>query len=167
MKPSIRFKIALSAVGWLGILALTAGSASAASPKSAIVGPEDQNKQISVTVWLNLHNKATLDDMVKDMYDESSPNYHHFLTKEQYQSQFAPSAEDAAQVRSFLASHNLKVTSTDKMNHFVVAQGRVGDAQAAFNVKINRAMVNGAVHRVTSSEPAVSGSASTDRKSVV
>jgi subtilase family serine protease len=161
MKPSIRFKIALSAVGWLGILALTAGSASAASPKSAIVGPEDQNKQISVTVWLNLHNKATLDDMVKDMYDESSPNYHHFLTKEQYQSQFAPSAEDAAQVRSFLASHNLKVTSTDKMNHFVVAQGRVGDAQAAFNVKINRAMVNGAVHRVTSSEPAVSGSAST------
>lgn len=161
MKPSIRLNVASSAVSWLGVLALTVGSAHAASPKPEVLGPEDQNKQISVTVWLNLHSKATLDDMVKDMYDESSPNYHHFLTKDQYLSQFAPSAADAAQVRSFLASHNLKVTSTDKMNHFVVAQGRVGDAQAAFNVKINRAMVNGAMHRVISSEPAVAGSAST------
>lgn len=161
MTLSIRLKVASSAVSWLGVLALTVGSAHAASPTPAVVGPEDQNKQISVTVWLNLHNKATLDDMVKNMYDESSPNYHHFLTKDQYQSQFAPSAADAAQVRSFLAAHNLKVTSTDKTNHFVVAQGRVGDAQAAFNVKINRATVNGATHRVTSSEPAVIGSAST------
>lgn len=160
MKPSIGLKFASSAVSWVGALALAVGSAYAASPRPAIVGPEDQNRQISVTVWLNLHNKATLDEMVKEMYDESSPNYHHFLSKEQYRSQFAPSAEDAAQVRGFLASHNLKVSSTDKMNHFVVAQGRVADAQAAFNVKINRAMVNGAVHRVTSSEPAVSGSAS-------
>ena len=161
MMPSILLKVASSAVSWLGVLALTVGSAHAAAPTPEVVGPEDQNKQISVTVWLNLHNKATLDDMVSEMYDASSPNYHHFLTKDQYQSQFAPSAQDAAQVRSFLASHNLKVTSTDKTNHFVVAQGRVGDAQAAFNVKINRAMVNGAMHRVTSSEPAVIGSAST------
>ena len=159
MKPSTRLKVASSAVSWLGVLALTAGSAHVASSKPTVVGPEDQNKQVSVTVWLNLHNKATLDDMVKDMYDESSPNYHHFLTKEQYQSQFAPTAEDAGRVRSFLASHNMKVSSTDKMNHFVVAQGRVADAQAAFNVKINRAMVNGVMHRVTASEPTVSGSA--------
>ncbi len=41
----------------------------------------------------------------------------------------------------------MKVSSTDKMNHFVVAQGRVADAQAAFNVKLNRAMVNGVMHR--------------------
>lgn len=161
MKPPIYLKVASSAVSWLGVLALTAGSAHAASPQPEVVGPEDQNKQISVTVWLNLHNKSTLDDMVKDIYDDSSPNYHHFLTKEQYQSQFAPSAADAAQVRSFLTSHNLKVTSTDKANHFVVAQGRVADAQAAFNVKINRAKVNGAMHRVASSEAAVVGSAST------
>jgi subtilase family serine protease len=157
MKPSTRLKVASSVVSWLGVLALTMGSVSAASPRPTVVGPEDQEKQISVTVWLNLHNKAALDDMVKDMYDDSSPNFHHFLTKEQYRAQFAPTAEDTARVRSFLASHNMKVSSTDKMNHYVVARGRVGDAQAAFNVKINRAMVNGTMHRVTSSEPTVSG----------
>ena len=62
-------------------------------------------------------------------------------------------------VRDFLASHNFKVTSTDTNNHFVVAQGRVGDAQAAFNVQINRVMVNGATHRVSKSAASVTGPA--------
>ncbi|MGH8133107.1 MAG: S53 family peptidase [Steroidobacteraceae bacterium] len=160
MKPSTHLDVASSVVTWLGLLALTVGSAFAAAPNLASnMGPEDQNKQISVTVWLNLHNKATLDAMVRDMYDKASPSYHHFLTLAQYQAQFAPTADDAAQVRNFLASHNLRVTTTDKMNHFVVAQGRVADAQTAFNVQIHRAMVSGAVHRVTTSEPSVSGAA--------
>jgi subtilase family serine protease len=160
MKPTTGLKVTVSALACLGAFALAAGSALAASPKQFVsMGPEDQNKQISVTVWLNLHNKATLDAMVREMYDKSSPNYHHFLTREQYRTQFGPTEEDTAQVRSFLASHNLKVTASDKMNHFLVAQGRVADAQSAFNVQINRAMVKGALHRVTSSEPVVSGAA--------
>jgi subtilase family serine protease len=143
---------------WLGVLAPMVGSAFAAPPNQATrLGPEDEDKQIAVTVWLNLHNKATLDAMVQEMYDKSSPNYHHFLTMDQYKQQFAPTAKEAAVVRDFLAAHNMKVTSVDQNNHFVVAQGRVGDAQAAFNVQINRMMVNGEVHRVHASEPSVAG----------
>ncbi len=161
MKPSTQFKVASSVFTWLGAVALTLGSAyAAAASPAANLGPEDQNKQIAVTVWLNLHNKAALDTMVRDMYDKTSPNYHHFLTLAQYRQQFAPSEADATTVKNFLAAHNLHVTSTDKLNHFVVAQGRVGDAQAAFNTQINRAMVNGAVHRVTAATPSVSGPAS-------
>jgi Pro-kumamolisin, activation domain len=55
------------------------------------LGPEDESKQITVTVWLNLHNKAAQDARVQDMYDKSSPNYHHFLIREEYQAEFAPS----------------------------------------------------------------------------
>jgi hypothetical protein len=31
------------------------------------LGPEDASKQITVNVWLNLHNKATLDKLVDQM----------------------------------------------------------------------------------------------------
>jgi subtilase family serine protease len=161
MKPSTRLRGFPFVIACAVVVALAAGSALAAAPSAgAVLGPEDQNKQISVTVWLKLHSQAQLDEMVREMYDKSSANYHQFLTWDQYQAQFAPSAADAAQVKSFLAAHNLKVTATDPMNHFVVAHGRVGDAQSAFNTQINRAMVNGAVHRVTASEPTVSGAAS-------
>ena len=139
----------------LGITSLIAASGFAASPQQVNMGPEDTSKTISVTVWLNLHNKAALDTLVQQMYDKTSPNYHKFVTMKQFKAQFAPTAKDAAMVRSFLASHNMNVMSIDTNNHFVVAQGRVGDAQTAFHTQINRAMVNGVMHRVTTSRPSV------------
>jgi subtilase family serine protease len=139
----------------LGITSLIAASGFAAAPQQVNIGPEDISKTISVTVWLNLHNKAALDTLVQQMYDKTSPNYHKFVTMKQFKAQFAPTAKDAAMVRSFLASHNMNVMSIDTNNHFVVAQGRVGDAQTAFHTQINRAMVNGVMHRVTTSRPSV------------
>lgn len=123
------------------------------------LGPEDPNKQITVTLWLNLSNKPALDALVRQMYDKKSPNYHHFLTMEQYTAQFAPKAEQAAAVRDFLAASNMTVTATDKYNHYVMAKGTVGAAQKAFNVQINRAMLNGAVHRIPSAKASVPGAA--------
>jgi subtilase family serine protease len=123
------------------------------------LGAEDASKEISVTVWLQLRNKAALDSMVRDIYDTNSPNYHHFLTREQYRSQFAPSAQDAGTVRAYLSSNKLNVTSIEKNNHYVTATGKIVDIQRAFNVQINRFMVNGTVHRINMSEASVAGSA--------
>jgi subtilase family serine protease len=144
----------------LGTCALMVSSGLAASSsQSTNLGPEDQSKQISVTVWLNLHNKAALDAMVQGMYDKTSPNYHKFLTMKEFKTQFAPTAKDAATVRDFLTTHNMKVTSIDRNNHFVVAQGSVGDAQTAFQTKINRMMINGVAHHVNATPPAIAGPA--------
>ena len=141
----------------LGILALTAAPGFSASTNNRMktLGPEDASKQISVTVWLNPHNKAGLDAAVEQMYDKGSPSYHKFLTLKEYNTQFAPTAKDAATVRSFLTSHHMKVTSIDRNNHFVIAQGRVGDAQTAFNTKINRVMVDGVARHATTSAPSI------------
>ena len=153
--PQIGVRFTLS----LGSLALIVASGFAATPQATNLGPEDQSKPISVTVWLNLHNKATLDAMVQDMYDKSSPNYHRFLTLSEFKKQFAPTAKEAATVRDYLNAHNMKVTSIDKNNHFVVAQGRVADAQIAFNTKINRTMINGVAHHVNTAPPTITGPA--------
>src|SRR5690242_14092504 len=136
------------------------GSAWSAIPKHATnLGPENQSKQIEVTVWLNLHNKPALDALVKQMYDKDSPNYHHFLTLKDYKAKFGPTAKDAAMVRSFLAANHLTVTSSDKHNHFITARGRVADMQSAFNTQINRVMVNGAMHRANTREASIAGPA--------
>jgi subtilase family serine protease len=144
----------------LGVLALMAGSAFAASADQATnMGPEDALKQISVTVWLNPHNKAALDTAVQQMYDKTSANYHQFLTLKQFNEQFGPTEKEVGVVRDFLAAHNMKVMSTDRNNRFVVAQGKVGDAQTAFNTKINRVMVSGEVHRTITTAASISGPA--------
>ncbi len=147
---------------FLGVLALSLARTAAAAPNQATnigtnMGPEDASKVISVTVWLNLHNRAALDAQVQQMYDKSSPNFHHWLTMAQYKAQFAPTAQDVDTLREFLAAHNLTVTSVGPNNHFVVARGTVADAQLAFNTKINRMMVSGKMRRMAASEPQIEG----------
>ena len=124
---------------------------------SEILGPEDPSKLITVTVWLHQHNKAALDELVRQMYQPGSPNYHHFLTHEQYRSRFAPSAAEAGQVQDYLTAHSFAITSVDKYNHYVVAQGRVSDVQNAFNVQLNRINLKGQVHRVSNASATIPG----------
>jgi subtilase family serine protease len=145
------------------LLALLAGSAFTQSgggssrllAKSRDLGPEDPSKVITVTVWLNQHNKAALDELVRQMYEPGSANYHRWLTREQYKATFAPTAQDEATVRSFLASHNLTVSSVDKYHHYLMARGRITDVQNAFNVQINRYQANGEIHRANVTAPKV------------
>jgi len=147
------------AITLFAALAIPSNKLTAQSGANPNLGPEDTNKQITVTVWLNFSNKAGLDALVRQMYDKSSPNYHRFLTMDQYRAQFAPTADQAGAVRDYLSANNMTVTATDKFNHYVMATGTVGAAQSAFNVQINRAMVNGAVHRVPAAKGTVNGPA--------
>jgi len=101
------------------LLAVPAFAQSASSrtvPNTQTLGPEDASKQITVTVWLKTHNQAAFDKLVREMYQPGSATYHHFLTREQYHSQFAPTAAEAAQVSAYLLAHNFTVTSVDKDN---------------------------------------------------
>ena len=63
---------------------VTADSRSRMLSNAENLGSEDLSKQITVTVWLKHHNQAAFDELVRQMYDKNSPNYHRFLTLEQY-----------------------------------------------------------------------------------
>jgi len=152
----------------LAVLTLLTGSGFSqrptSHPRSMVasgkdLGPEDLSRQITATVWLHQRNKDAFDALVRQMYEKGSPNYHHWLTVAQYNAQFAPSERDAAVVRDFLTAHNLTVTSTEKNNHYVMASGRVSDVQNALNVQIERFSIKGAIQRVPTSEPSITGTA--------
>jgi subtilase family serine protease len=98
------------------LIAAPAFSQSASSrtlPNTQTLGPENQSKQINVTFWLNQHNKAGLDELVRQMYDRNSPNYHHWLTLNEYKTRFAPTAAELSLVRQHLTANNLHVVATD------------------------------------------------------
>jgi len=129
------------------------------SNQRVVLGPEDQAVSLSVTVWLKLHNEATLDALLQQMYDKSSPNYHHWFTMTQWKETFAPTVGDVEAVQKFLGDYHLNVSSVSPNNHSVTAVGRIGDVQKAFNTQINRVMVNGEVHRMVTAEPSINGPA--------
>ena len=122
------------------------------------LGAENPAKAMEVTIWLNLHNRAGLDALAEQVYDRTSPSYHHWL-KAADLARFAPTAEEAGTVRSFFESHNLKVVTMGPNNFFVRAHGTVGDVQKAFNVQLNKYQVLGKVIRSNDRDPYVDGAA--------
>jgi len=123
------------------------------------LGTEDPVKIIDISVWLNPHNRALMDDLAQQLYDRTSPHYRHFLTRSQIAARFAPTAEEAKTVREFLEGHNLKLVMVGPHNFFVRARGTVGDVESAFHVVLNNYAVRGKVVRANDRDPYVEGPA--------
>jgi subtilase family serine protease len=123
------------------------------------LGPEQTTKQITIYVWLQLHNADALQELVEQQYDPSSANYQNWLTADQFSSTYAPSAEDVATVKGFLAAHNLGVLSVGEQNMYVKAQGSIADVQAAFSVQIHKFDVRGQTYRGNATDPVMAGPA--------
>ena len=141
------------------LIAVPAFSANSgrALPNAQVLGAEDPAKEINVMFWLNQHDKAGFDELVRQMYDRNSPNYHKWLTAKEYAARFAPTAAEMAIVKQHLAANNLKVVSTDKLNLVVTARGAVADVQRATGVQLNRVLINGQAHRLPGGALAIPG----------
>lgn len=123
------------------------------------IGPEVASKQVTIYVWLRLHNGDSLRELVEQQYDPSSANYKSWLTPDQFNSSFAPTAENVAAVKEFLAAHNLSVLSVGERNMYVKAQGSIADAQSAFSVQIHKFNALGRTYRANTTDPVMEGPA--------
>ena len=55
------------------------------------LGAMDRSQRLNLAISLPLRNQAALDDLLQQLYDPASPNYHHFLTPEEFTGRFGPS----------------------------------------------------------------------------
>ncbi len=146
------FSIALSA-------ALNAHAAPVANntpgfiKQAADLGPLDPNSVINVTVWLQLHNEGKLDTLVKEQKQKGSPNYHKWITQDQFNASFAPTAKELDSVQKFLTSRGLSVEAVAENNMYIKVQGTVRDIEKAFHVQIDQYKFNGKTYRGNKGNP--------------
>jgi subtilase family serine protease len=123
------------------------------------IGEENTSKVISVTLWVQLHNRGLLDDLARNLYDKNSPNYRHWLKPSDLRARFAPGDDEVKVVKQFLTERNLKVTKVGPANFSVTAEGTVADVERAFDVEIDRFKMGSEVHRANTSDPSIAGPA--------
>ena len=92
--------------------------------------------QLNLTIGLPLQNQAALSNLLQQIYDPTSPNYHHYLTSKQFTEQFGPSEEDYQMIVNFAKVHNLTVTATHPNRMLLDVRGKVSDIEGAFQVKL-------------------------------
>ncbi|MEC3977559.1 trypsin-like serine protease [Amycolatopsis sp. H20-H5] len=108
-------------------------SAPAAAHRDATVGGD---RGVGIAVALRPHDEAGLNRLVSAVSDPRSPDYRHYLTSEQYNARFAPTASDVTQVTDFLRSQGFQVTSVSGNHQVVDATGSALTVKAAFGTSL-------------------------------
>ena len=84
-----------------------------------------------------------------------SPNYHQWLTPEQFGDRFGLSANDIAQVTAWLESQGLKVDNVARGRHWINFSGTADQAARTFRTRFHHYRVNGETHFANVDEPSV------------
>jgi len=99
--------------------------------------------------------QAALDKLMREQVDANSPNFHKWVTPEEYGAQFGPADEDVAAVESWLAAQGFTGVKTNAGKTIVEFNGTVGAVRRAFATEIHKLNVRGEAHFANMSEPQI------------
>ena len=99
--------------------------------------------------------QAALEQLLTQQQDPSSPNYHNWLTPEQYADRFGLSASDVGKIAAWVKSQGFAVTGTARGRNWVTFSGTAQQVSAAFHTGIHRYSVNGETHYANASDPSI------------
>jgi subtilase family serine protease len=100
------------------------------------VGRLDATTRLHIEFILPLRNNDALGQLHQQIYDPGSTNFHHYLTPEQFNERFGPTAQDYQAVIAFATSHNMTVTDTHPGHTLVAVDGAVPDIENALHVTL-------------------------------
>ena len=98
--------------------------------------------------------ESALRKLLADQQDKASPNYHKWLTPEQFGQQFGPTDGDMQTITSWLQSHGFQVGTT-KGRTVLEFSGSASQVKEAFHTSIHKYVVKGEQHWANSSDPSI------------
>ncbi|HMC61067.1 MAG TPA: S53 family peptidase [Candidatus Solibacter sp.] len=122
------------------------------------LGPLDASATLSaITLVLRPtpEQQADLGRLLTAQQDPSSPDYHRWLSPEQYADRFGASPDDIAKITAWLEQHNLHVTTIGRARTSVAFTGAAGDVEQALEIRFHRYRVNGRNHFANTGEPSL------------
>jgi xanthomonalisin len=98
------------------------------------VGPQ---QRLKIAIQLPLHNQVELTQLLHDLYDPKSPNFHKYLSVTGFTERFGPTAGDYKKVVAWSKANGLSVIATTPNRRLVAVEGSVETVNRAFHVKVS------------------------------
>jgi subtilase family serine protease len=105
-----------------------------ANGQAKVVGQLPATQILRLVIVLPLRNQTELDNLLTDLYNPSSPSYHHFLTVDQFTAEFGPTQEDYNTALAFAEDNGFTVVATSRNRLNIQVTGTVATIQRAFHV---------------------------------
>jgi subtilase family serine protease len=104
---------------------------------AAMAGAVAPQQRLNLAIHLPLRNQAELTQLLHDLYDPKSPNFHKYLSVSEFTNRFAVTAGDYNTVVAWAKSNHLTVTAKTPNRRLLAVEGSVATLNRAFHVKIN------------------------------
>ncbi len=121
-------------------------------------GPVDPSMElpyVSLVLKPSADQQADLDQLLAQQQDPSSPDYHNWLTPEQYADRFGLSQADIDKIVAWLGQYNLTVKSVARARNAIAFGGTAGQIGSALGVEIHRYQVGAESHYANATDPAI------------
>ena len=109
-------------------------------------------------LWLQLRRspeqEQALDKYLDELQDPKSPNYHQWLTAQEFEARYGPAQEDLAKITGWLQAHGFTVNLVYP-NNVIDFSGTAGQVREAFHTEIHNLEVNGKKHIANMSDPQI------------
>jgi hypothetical protein len=96
---------------------------------------------------------ADLAQLLADQQDRRSPQYHKFLTPEQYAARFGLNPADLAQISGWLEQSGFSDVKTARGGGWISFSGTAAQAESAFHVSLNQYSLLGQTHFANAADP--------------
>ena len=93
-------------------------------------------KRLNLAIGLPLRNQDALNQLLKEINNPASTNFHHYLTLEQFTERFGPTKEDYEAVVHWAQTHGLTVTGRYSNRTLLDVRGMAANIEQAFHVKL-------------------------------
>ncbi len=99
--------------------------------------------------------EAALETLLEEQQDKSSPNFHKWLTPDEFGEQFGISDQDVQTIVAWLEGYGFQVAGVSRGRGVIEFSGTAQEVQQAFHTAIHSYAVNGGQYWANASDPAI------------
>src|SRR5205823_5960607 len=100
------------------------------------LGDLPAQQRLFLILGLPLRNRAALTNLLEQIYDPASPNFHQYISAEQFAEQFGPTEKDYQAVIDFARTNGLMVTGTHPNRSLLDVNGSKSEIEKLFHVSM-------------------------------
>ncbi len=99
--------------------------------------------------------EQALTELIEQLHNPDSPNFHQWLTAQEFGERFGPAPEDLQTITAWLQSHGFTVPVVYPSGMLIDFSGTAGQVRQAFHTTIHHLEVNGVKHFANMGEPQI------------
>jgi subtilase family serine protease len=112
-------------------------------------------ERMILSLRLDPQKQAELEKYLIELHDPESPNFHRWLSPEEFGARFGPSSEDIDDVSGWLTSHGFVIEEVGKGRSWINFSGTAYQVERAFRTRIHDYYVDGRLHHANDRDPSI------------